>query len=48
MERGSFIIHLHRISGGKKYDEEGKEMEKEKKRGKKVQLAGFELGTVVL
>ena len=27
----SFIMHLHRISGGKKYDEEGKEMEKERK-----------------
>ena len=35
MEMGSFIIHLHRISGGKKYDEEGKEMEKERKWGKK-------------
>ena len=28
----SFIIHLHRISGGKEYDEEGKEMEKEEKK----------------
>ena len=38
MERGSFIIHLHRISGGKKYDEEGKEnlMEKEENEEKKV------------
>ena len=30
------IIHLHRISGGKNYDEEGKEMKKERKRGEKV------------
>ena len=36
MERGSFIIHLHRISGGKKYNEEGKEMEKERKQKKSV------------
>ena len=38
MERvcnNSFIIHLHRISGGKKNNEEEKEMEKERKRGKK-------------
>ena len=31
-----FIIHLHRIREEKKYDEEGKEMEKERKREKKV------------
>ena len=28
----SFIIHLHRISGEKNYDEEGKEMKKERNR----------------
>ena len=31
MCNNSFIIDLHRISGGKKIDEEGKEMEKERK-----------------
>ena len=30
----SFIICLNRISGGKNYDEEGKEMEEERKRKK--------------
>ena len=46
----SFIIHLHRISGEKKYDEEGKEMKNERKRGEKcsLDLAGFELGAVGL
>ena len=44
----SFIIHLHRISGEKNYDEEGKEMKKEKNGGKKCSsdLAGFELSAV--
>ena len=45
-------MHLHRISGEKKnYDEEGKEMKKERKRRKKKfrsDLAGFELGAVGL
>ena len=45
----SGLMHLHRISGEKKYDEEGKEMKKKRKRrGKKCSsdLAGFELGAV--
>ena len=38
----SFVAHLHRISGEKNYDEEGKE------NGRKVKLARFELVVVGL
>ena len=40
----SFIIHLHRISGGKKYDEEVKEMEKERKKCSWLDLNSASLG----
>ena len=47
--RGVVLLYTYTESvEEKKYGEEGKEMEKERKREKKVQLAGFELGTVVL
>ena len=47
MCNNNFIIYLHRISGEKNYDEEGKEMKKGKKTGKKEcspDLARFEFG----
>ena len=47
MCNNSFIIHLHRISGEKNYDEEGKEMKKGRKKCSS-DLAGFELGAVGL
>ena len=44
--RGVVLLYTYTESvEGKKYDEEGKEMEKERKRKKK---SGFELGTIVL
>ena len=51
MERGVLIIHLHRISGGKKnMIKKGKKWRRKKTGGGggEVYLAGFELGTVVL
>ena len=41
-----FIIHLHRISGEKNYDEEGKEMKKERKR--RVTQTWLDLNSVPL
>ena len=44
----SFIIHLHRISGEKNYDEEGKEMKKERKGREKKCNSDLELRAVGL
>ena len=45
MCNNSFIIRLHRISGEKNYDEEGKEMNEKKC---SPDLAGFELSDIGL
>ena len=44
----SFMIHLHRISGEKNYDEEGKEMKKGKKGKKSVVQTWLDLNLASL
>ena len=44
----SFIIHLTESVEEKKYDEEGKEMEKERKRKKKRKCSWLDLNSVPL